>query len=192
MRKTATVTACAAVWLLAAVGAWAHCDSLGGPLIPEAKAALEKGDPTPALKWVKKADEAQVKAAFAKAVKVRGQGPDARSLADQYFLETLVRLHRAGEGAPFTGIKDEPADPVAAMSDKALADGSAEEMIAKFQAHLAAAVREKFRRAQEARKRKDASVEEGREFVEAYVVYTHYLEALHAAIAAAGGEAHGH
>ncbi|MBI2789895.1 MAG: hypothetical protein HYX59_14565 [Elusimicrobia bacterium] len=192
MRKTATVTACTAFSLLAAVGAWAHCDSLGGPLIPEAKAALEKGDVTPALKWVKKADEAQVKAAFAKAVKVRAQGPDARSLADQYFLETLVRLHRAGEGAPFTGIKDEPADPVAAMLDKALADGSAEEMIAEFQAHLAAAVREKFRRAMEARKRKDASVKEGREFVEAYVVYTHYLEALHAAIAAAGGEPHGH
>lgn len=192
MRKTATVTACAAFLFLAGVGAWAHCDSLGGPLIPEAKAALEKGDATPVLKWVKQADEAQVKAAFAKAVKVRGQGPDARSLADQYFLETVVRLHRAGEGAPFTGIKDEPADPVAAMSDKALADGSAEEMIKEFQAHLAAAVREKFHRALEARKRKDASVKEGREFVEAYVVYTHYLEALHAAIASAGGEPHGH
>lgn len=192
MRKTAAATACTSFLFLAGAGAWAHCDSLGGPLIPEAKAALEKGVETPVLKWVKKSDEAQVKAAFAKAVRVRSQGPDARSLADQYFLETLVRLHRAGEGAPFTGIKDEPADPVAAMSDKALADGSAEELIAKFQAHLAAAVREKFHRALEASKRKDASVKDGREFVEAYVIYTHYLEALHAAVASAGGDPHGH
>jgi len=29
--------------------AWAHCDSLEGPVVEDARLALEKGDPTPAF-----------------------------------------------------------------------------------------------------------------------------------------------
>ena len=167
--------------------AWGHCDTTGGPIIPEAKAALEKGDVTPVLKWVKKESEAEIKTAFAKAVAVRAKGPEAKALADQYFLETLIRVHRAGEGAPYTGIKDEPVEPIVAMADKALADGSVDEMIKKINSHLGQAVKEKFARAAAAAKNKDKSVEEGREFVEAYVTYVHYVEAVHAAIMSTGG-----
>jgi len=170
--------------------AWAHCDTVAGPVVTEAKAALEKGDITPILKWVKKENEAEVKAAFAKAVAVRAKGPEAKELADRYFLETLVRVHRAGEGAPYTGLKDEPVEPVIALADKALADGSAAAMIKELSAHMAAAVQEKFKHVLEAKMTKDASVEAGREYVEAYVTYTHYVEALHAAIVSAGGHAH--
>ena len=38
----------------------------------------------------------------------------------------------------------------------------------------------------EAKKKKDKSVEAGREFVEAYVIYMHYVEGIHAAIMSAG------
>ena len=107
-------------------------------------------------------------------------------MADRYFLETLVRLHRAGEGAPFTGIKDAPVEPIVALADQALADGSAEEMIAKMSGHMAAAVKAKFDRAMETAKSKDTSIEAGREFVEAYVTYMHYVEGIHAAIMSAG------
>jgi hypothetical protein len=164
----------------------AHCDSTNGPVIPEAKAALEKGDVTPILKWVKKENEAQIKAAFAKAVVVRAKGPEAKEIADQYFLETLVRLHRAGEGAPYTGIKDEPVEPIVAMADKALAEGSAEEMIKTVSGHMAEAIRERFKKVVEAKKNKDESVAAGREFVEAYVTYMHYVEGIHTAIMSAG------
>jgi hypothetical protein len=44
--------------------------------------------------------EPEIKAACTKAVAVRAKGPEAKELADQYFLETLVLLHRAGEGGP--------------------------------------------------------------------------------------------
>lgn len=172
--------------LLLQNSARAHCDTTSGPVIPEAKAALESGDVTPILKWVKKDNEAEIKAAFEKAVAVRAKGPEAKELADQYFLETLVRLHRAGEGAPYTGIKDEPVEPIAAMADKALADGSADEMIKKMSGHMAHAVQEKFNRALEAGKTKDESVDAGREYVEAYVTYVHYVEGIHAAIMSAG------
>ncbi len=176
----------AGISVLLVGSAFAHCDSTNGPVIPEAKAALDKGDVTPILKWVKKENEAQIKAAFAKAVAVRAKGPEAKELADQYFLETLVRLHRAGEGAPYTGIKDEPVEPIVAMADQALAEGSAEEMIKKVSGHMAEAIREKFKKVVQAKKNKDESVAAGREFVEAYVTYMHYVERIHTAIMSAG------
>jgi hypothetical protein len=163
-----------------------HCDTTNGPIIPEARAALEKGDVTPILKWVKPENEAEIRAAFTKAVAVRAKGPEAKELADQYFLETLVRIHRAGEGAPYTGIKDEPVEPIVAMADKALAEGSADAMIGKMSGHMAAAIRERFAKALQARQTKDNSVEAGRAFVEAYVLYVHYVEGIHAAIMSAG------
>lgn len=165
---------------------FAHCDSTRGPLIPEAKAALEKGDVTPMLKWVGKADEAELRSTFARTVTVRAMGGEARELADRYFLETLVRLHRAGEGAPFTGIRDDAVDPVVAMADQALLDGSADPMIGKITGHLAESIREKFEQAARARARRNDSVEAGREFVKAYVTYVRYVEGVDAAIAAAG------
>jgi hypothetical protein len=180
----------AGISVFLAGSALAHCDTTSGPIIPEARAALNSGDVTPVLKWVKKENEAEIRAAFAKAVAVRAKGPEARELADQYFLETLVRLHRAGEGAPYSGIKDEPVAPIIALADKSLADGSADEMIKKMSGHMAEGVKMKFNKALEARKVKDKSVEAGREYVEAYVAYTHYVEGIHAAIKSAGGHHH--
>lgn len=185
-----SVILAAGIWIFLAGSALAHCDTTSGPVIPEAKAALEKGDVTPILKWVKKEYEAEIKAAFAKAVAVRAKGPEAKELADQYFLETLVRLHRAGEGAAYTGIKDEPVEPIVAMADTALATGSADEMIKKISANMAEAIKQKFNKALEAKKEKDKSVEAGREFVEAYVTYVHYVEGIHTAIMSAGGHQH--
>ena len=125
--------------VLPAPSALAHCDTTGGPIIPEAKAALAKGDVTPILKWVKTDDEAEIKAAFRKAVAVRAKGPEAQELADQDFLATLVRLHLAGEGAPFIGITVEP---IVAMADRALVEGSAHEMVEKISGHMADAIKE--------------------------------------------------
>jgi len=152
----------------------------------EAQAALERGDVIPTLKWVTIENEPEIRTAFAKAVTVRGNGAEAKELADQYFLETLVRLHRAGEGAPYTVITDEPVEPIVAMADKSLNDGSAEEMIATLGDHLSDAIRAKFSTVVEARRHKDMSVEEGRKFVEAYVTYVHYVEGLNSAIVSAG------
>lgn len=168
----------------------AHCDTLGGPVVKDGRIALEKGDVTPVLKWIKNGHEAELRSAFAKALAVRGRGPEARDLADRYFLETLVRLHRAGENAPYTGLKDEPVEAIVAMADEALERGSGQALIKALGDHLAKAVREKYERALTARESKDTSVEAGREFVEAYVAYTHYLEALHSAIVGAAADHH--
>lgn len=169
-------------------GAFAHCDTTQGPIIPEAKAALEKGDVTPVLKWVKKDSEAEIKSAFEKAVAVRSKGEEAKELADQYFLETLIRIHRAGEGAPYTGLKDEPVPPIVAMSDAAVAEGSVDKMAEKIANHAASAIKEKFAKVAAAKSKmeKEGTVDAGREYVEAYVVYTHYVEGLHDSIMSSG------
>jgi hypothetical protein len=159
---------------------FAHCDTLDGPVVKTAKSALEKGDVTPILKWVKKESEAEIRAMFKKTLTVRSKGKEAQELADMYFLETLVRLHRAGEGEPYTGLK--PAgivEPAVVEADKALESGSSENLVKLVTEAAAKGIRERFVKAREAKKHADHSVEAGREFVEAYVQFTHYVERLH-------------
>jgi len=157
----------------------AHCDTMDGPVVMTAKAALEKGDVTPVLKWIKKDDEKEVRELFQKTMIVRGKGKDAQELADRFFFETLVRIHRAGEGAPYTGLKSEPVEPIIAAADKALESGSADELVKQVTDVVARGIRERFAYTKTAKMNSDKNVEAGREFVEAYVVFTHYVERLH-------------
>jgi hypothetical protein len=168
----------------------AHCDTLDGPVVLTAKAALEKGDITPVLKWVKAENEVEIRAAFKKTLAVRGKGAEARELADQYFFETLVRLHRAGEGAPFDGLK--PAgtvEPVVAEADQALAAGKVDDLVGDVSKAVGDGIRQRFNKAMAAKKHADENVEAGREYVEAYVSYIHYVEGMYEAAKSA---AHGH
>ncbi len=185
VRTLGLVVGMTAVLALIPQGARAHCDTLGGPVVAAAKAALEKSDITPVLKWVKAADEPAIRDAFQKTLVVRAKGPEAKALADMYFFETLVRVHRAGEGAPYTGLK--PADaiePIVAAGDHALESGSVDEVVNHVTGAVAAGIRERFSRAAEAKKHADESVDAGREFVEAYVVFMHYVEGIHQAVLA--------
>lgn len=179
LKAACTVVLLSGLWLAIPGIASAHCDTLDGPVVLTAKAALEKGDVTPILKWVKKTDEAEIRELFKKTLIVRGKGKEAKDLADRYFFETLVRIHRAGEGAPFTGLKSEPAEPIIQAADKALESGSADQLVKHMSEAVAAGIRIRFDKVKEAKKHADESVEKGREFVEAYVLFTHYVERLH-------------
>ena len=169
--------------------AFAHCDTLDGPVVKEAQEALAKGDITPLLKWVRADDENEIRAAFQKTLAVRAKGREAEELADMYFFETLVRIHRAGEGAPYTGLKPGQAvDPAVALADKALQEGSVDKLVEVLTKAMAHGIRERFAHAVETKKHAADSVAAGREFVEQYVVFTHYVEGLHGMIQ--GGAAH--
>ena len=164
---------------------FAHCDTLDGPVVQTARIALEKGDVTPLLKWVHADDERKIRVAFQKTLAVRAKGAEAKELADMYFFETLVRIHRAGEGAPYTGLKPgEAVDPAVALADKALESGSVDKLVDVLTKAMANGIRERFRHASETQKHADDSVAAGREYVEAYVIFTHYAEGLHAIIKA--------
>ncbi len=169
----------------------AHCDTLDGPVVAAARQALRRGDITPVLKWVKEDDEAEIRAAFVRTLKVRAQGGEARELADLYFFETLVRVHRAGEGAPYTGLKPAGAEvgPAIAEADKALESGRADKLVKVLTDDIASGLRRRFARVLEARNHADDNVEAGREYVEAYVDFIHYAERLHAE-EGSGGDPH--
>ena len=163
--------------------AFAHCDTLDGPVVQTARKALEKGDVTPLLKWVQINDEKEIKDAFQKTLVVRAKGAEAKELADMYFFETLVRIHRAGEGAPYTGLKPgEAIDPAVALADKALESGKVDKLVDVLTKAMANGIRERFQHASETKKHVGDSVADGREFVKAYVIFTHYVEGMHTII----------
>ncbi len=163
--------------------AFAHCDTLDGPVVESARNALDKGNVSPLLKWVRTDDEKAIKAAFQKTLAMRSLSPEAKEFADMYFFETLVRIHRAGEGAPYTGLKPGATiDPAVALADQSLENGSVEKLVKVLTVAMANGIRERFAHAYENQKHADDSVPKGREFVESYVVFTHYVEGLHGLI----------
>jgi hypothetical protein len=176
--------------ILSPVYAGAHCDTMDGPVIAEAREALARGDVAPVLKWVKEEHEGEIREVFEKVLTARKASPAAREIADMYFFETLVRLHRAGEGAPYTGLK--PAgkvEPIVELSDRALASGEVGELVEHVAAAVEGGIRKRFAHVSGAREEASKSVEAGREFVEAYVIFTHYVERLYLD---AAGEGLGH
>ncbi len=180
----------AGLMLANAAPSHAHCDTMDGPVVRDARTALESGNITPVLKWVKEEGEAEIREAFQSALAVRKTGDEARKLADRYFFETLVRVHRAGEGAPFTGLKPSGSEiePSVRLADEALDSGSVETLAEKIGSGAAQGVRSRFEHALEARKHAEHNVAAGREYVEAYVMYVHYVEGLTRTISAGNHE----
>lgn len=168
----------------------AHCDTLDGPVVRDAHAALAAGDVAPTLKWVRAADEAELRLAFTRAAAVRPLGGEARDLADTFFLDTLVRLHRASEGMPYTGLRPSgtPLEPGVALADRSLVDGNVDAVVAAVTAQVTREVRERFARVSEAKAHASHTTQAGRSWVAAYVAYVHYVEAQ----LAGGGAGHNH
>lgn len=164
----------------------AHCDGLDGPVVSAARKALNSGDPNPVLIWVQPKDEAEVRHAFVEAVAVRKLSPQAREMADRYFFETLVRVHRAGEGAPYTGLKPAGRDlgPAIPLADKAVATGSEAELANFVSKEAERGVRAKFAALQRKRSFRTDDLAAGREYVASYVTFIHYVEGLHQAVEA--------
>lgn len=170
--------------------AWAHCDTLDGPVVIDARAALAAQDVTPVFKWVRAEDEAEIRAAFAQTLKVRHLDGSAQELADRYFFETLVRAHRVGEGAPYTGLKAGATVPAPiAKADRALEQGSVDPLAKAIAGHGEQGIRDKFAAAHASRQHAADSIVAGRAFVADYVTYVHYVEGIVEAVHA--GPHHG-
>jgi hypothetical protein len=169
----------------------AHCDGLDGPVVKAAQKALETRNISLVLIWVQAKDEPEIRAAFDKTLAVRRLGPQALELADRYFFETLVRVHRAGEGAPFTGLKPAGRDlgPAIPAADKAIDTGSAEPVVTLLTKAMEGAIREHLKAAVAARTFQPDDVEAGRQYVKAYVEFIHFVERIYEAITV---PAHGH
>lgn len=107
-----------------------HCDAMDGPVVQAAVRALDERDVEIVLPFVDVEGDAEIRRAFEDTVVVRQVGGAARRLADRSFLETVVRVHRAGEGAPYTGLKPAGLDhgPAIPAAERAIETGSPEEL----------------------------------------------------------------
>ncbi len=194
-RRTAAIGGVAlALVALAPRNALAHCDTMDGPVVTAARGALESGSVERVLIWVRPQDDGEIRRAFEHTLAVRKLGGEARLLADHFFFETLVRLHRAGEGEPYTGLKPAGIDhgPVIPAADRALAAGSVEQLESVLIHAVRDGLRARFDRATAAKRFAPQDVEAGRAFVAAYVPLLHYAEQLYSLATGEGHEdAHG-
>lgn len=190
-RLRTLVAAIAATAALAwGTAAQAHCDSVDGPVVSQARKALDTGNVNLVLGWVQKKDEAEIRGVFAKAVAVRKSGATARELADHAFFETLVRVHRAGEGAPYTGLK--PAGQIGhavAVADKSIETGKLEPVARMIDETVERGLHKQFEAVARTRRHDPNDVEAARAHVGAYVEYVHYVERVEQA--ARTGAGHG-
>jgi Family of unknown function (DUF6448) len=189
--------AVAASLLLATQSAQAHCDSIDGPVATAAQKALDAGNVNLALPFAPTAAETEIKAAFAQSLAVRGLGADARALADRAFVETTVRLHRAGEGAPYTGLKPAGIDhgPAIAAAERAVDTGTPAPAKALLVEELEHGLHARFAAVEETRNASKeptaaSGVAAARARVSAELGFVTFVEGLRQAIHGGGAHAH--
>lgn len=178
-----------AFFILPAGAAGAHCDTMDGPVVLAAQRALETGNPDHVLIWVGVADDPSVRRAFDKTLRVRALGDEARELADRWFFETVVRLHRAGEGEAYTGLKPAGTDPGPGVvpADEAIERGSPSLLIESLTERMSKGVRDRYAEVMGTKGFRSDDVEAGRKHVASYVGFVHYVSNLDGAIEGASG-----
>lgn len=170
-----------ALALLFPLNGYSHCDSYDGPVIQDALKALEKNDVKLVYKWISEGQEAEITGLFNKTYKYKKKDQEIYQLLEKHFLETLVRLHREGEGAPYTGLKPAGSTKqIIRLTDTALLEKDLPTLLNKLNTHIAKVIQEKYEKVAALYDVKDESPENGRAYVAAYVDYTHTVEAIHA------------
>ena len=156
----------------------AHCDTMDGPLIADAVKALTLDNVNYALKWVSAANESEIRDAFSLVMKVKGLSPEAKVLSEKYFFDTLVRIHRAGEGVPFTGVKPSgtPIDEKVLAADKSIEIDNLSPLAGKISENDFPELTERFEKVISLRHFDVNNVEAGRKYIEAYVQFFKFAE----------------
>ena len=174
-----------------------HCDSMDGPVVTAARKALESQDVSVVLPFVQEAGEEEVIRAFQATQRARRLGAEAEDVADLYFFETVVRIHRAGEGAPYTGLKPAGLDqgPVIPVAEKAIQSGRPDQLKDLLAEHVRDEVQHRFDQLMQLRPSAGKDVKHAREYIEAMLgleVWAHHLYQAILAPAHGGHGAHQH
>lgn len=160
---------------------FAHCDSYDGPVIQDALKALDQNKVALVMKWIDEKHEPEIEKLFKKTIKYKKLDQEVYQLLEKHFLETLVRVHREGEGEPYTGLKPAGStSEIIQLTDTALREDDIESFLQELNGHTGKVVREKYEKVGALKPVKDNSIAQGRAYVAAYVDYTHTIEALHA------------
>lgn len=158
----------------------AHCDTLDGPVVSAARKALNTKNVNYALIWVLPENEDAIRKALKKAMERRKKAKTKKEKedADMEFFETLVRIHREGEGAEFEGVKPAGSiEPELALADKAAETGNLDDVLDHIDSEEnKEIIRHLFHKLQEKSNYDTNDVPSGREFIESYVVFIHAVE----------------
>jgi hypothetical protein len=171
-----------------------HCDTMDGPVVKAAARALEESEAALVLPYVPREGEDEVREAFTKTVELRSKGDEARDLADRYFFETVVRIHRAGEGEPFTGLKPAGLDhgPVIPSAERAIETGSAEELVSVLCDVVKQSATDQLRTVMRLKGEADGDIEANRKYVSAMLGLQVWAHKLYECAQSAPHEAHHH
>jgi hypothetical protein len=157
-----------------------HCDSIDGPVVKAARRALEAGNVDLVLPYVHREGEQEIIKTFEDVLPLTKNGTAAKELAERHFFETVVRVHRAGEGAPYTGLKPAGLDvgPVIPAAERAIEGGSLAELEQLLTELVRDELRWRFERVARLKATAYESVDDAREYVEAMLglqVWSHKL-----------------
>lgn len=157
---------------------FAHCDTMDGPVVADAKKAISTNNVNYALKWVMPEYETELTETFSLVMRVRLLSADSKKLADRYFFETLVRLHRMGEGMSYTGIQPTgtPIDEKILAADRAIVSGNLSPLEELVPAERKNELQERFNKVISLKDFDVNNVRAGREYIEAYVQFFHFAE----------------
>lgn len=172
-----------------------HCDSLDGPVVRAAEEALAAANVDLVLPYVPEDGEREVIAAFDDVIAARRTGVRAREVADRYFFETVVRIHRRGEGAAFTGLRPAGLDvgPVIPIAERAIESGNAEDLEEILVATVREELADRFEHMRHLHHRADRGVEGARAYVQAMLGLQVWAHGVYQAAHAAGhAAAHTH
>lgn len=158
--------------------AFAHCDTMDGPTVADGKKAMESNNVNYVLKWVQPQYEKEITDKFNLSMKVKDLSPEAKEISEQYFFSELVRLHRAGEGAPFDGLKPSgtPIDEKILAADKSIEVGNLSPLENMIEKDKMPELKERFEKVMALKNFDVNNVEAGREYIEAYVKFFKFAE----------------
>lgn len=178
MKKSIVALAAAVIIAMMPLTAYAHCDTMDGPTVADGMKAMESNNVNYVLKWVQPEYEDEITRIFNLSMKVRGQGLEAKELSEQYFFSELVRMHRAGEDAPFDGLKPSgtPIDEKVLAADKSIEVGNLSPLEGLIEEEKVPELAERFEKVMAIKNFDVNDVDAGREYIEAYVKFFKFAE----------------
>lgn len=189
LQKSLVVLLLAASLALSPRPASAHCDSVDGPVAQAVAKALDNGNVYLVLPYAPASAEAELRDSFAQARTVRALGGEARTLADRSFLETAIRLHRAGEGAEYTGVKPAGIDygPMIPAAERSVESGDLQSVRAVLMEEIEHALGERLAHVRELQKaskepKSAADVAAARERISAELEFITFAESVRQAV----------
>jgi hypothetical protein len=178
LKSAGALIAALAILTLIPMTANAHCDTMDGPTVADGRKAMESNNVNYVLKWIQPDYEKEITDIFNLSMKVKDLSPEANEIAEKYFFGELVRIHRAGENAPFTGLKPSgtPIDEKVLAADESILAGNLTPFEGLMEEDKMAELTERFEKVMSLKNFDVDDVEAGREYIEAYVSFFKFAE----------------